>query len=72
MMFRGQQRSSLKIVGTSQDGALNLRYSGLPLVNVRGPITGVIYKFSPAQPVQPVDVRDGQILLASQLFRPSM
>ena len=71
-MFRSQQRRALRIVGTAQNGALNLRYSGLPLVNVRGPITGIIYTFSPAQPVQPVDARDGQILLASQLFRQSM
>jgi hypothetical protein len=71
-MFRSQRRNALRIVGTTQNGALNLRYSGLPLVNVRGPITGIIYKFSPAQPVQPVDVRDGQILLASQLFRQSI
>jgi hypothetical protein len=71
-MFRSQRRSALRIVGTTQNGALNLRYSGQPLVNVRGPITGIIYKFSPAQPVQPVDVRDGRILLASQLFRQSL
>jgi hypothetical protein len=71
-MFCGQQRSALRIVGTTRNSALNLRYSGLPLVNVRGPITGIIYKFSPTQPVQPVDVRDGQFLLASQLFRQSM
>ncbi|MFY9852874.1 MAG: hypothetical protein WAK26_03235 [Terracidiphilus sp.] len=71
-MFRGQHRSALRIVGSNPEGALNLRYSGLPLVNVRGPVTGTIYKFSPTQPVQPVDVRDGQILLASQLFTQSM
>ena len=71
-MFRGQQRNTLRIVGSNHDGALNLRYSGLPLVNVRGPVTGTIYKFSPTQPVQPVDARDGQILLASQLFTQSM
>jgi hypothetical protein len=71
-MFCERQRSALRIVGTNQDGALHLRYSGLPLVNVRGPITGTIYKFSPTQPVQPVDARDGQFLLASQLFTPSL
>ncbi|MGA3009212.1 MAG: hypothetical protein ABSD72_03015 [Terracidiphilus sp.] len=71
-MLRGEHRSALRIVATNQEGPLNLRYSGLPLVNVRGPVTGTIYKFSPTQPVQPVDVRDGRILLASQLFTQSM
>ena len=71
-MLRGQQQNALRIVGTNQVSALNLRYSGLPLVNVRGPVTGIIYKFSPTQPVQPVDARDGQILLASQLLTQSM
>lgn len=71
-MFYERQRNTLRIVGTKQDGALKLRYSGLPLVNVRGPVTGTIYKFSPTQPVQPVDARDGQILLASQLFTQSV
>ncbi len=70
-MCRGEQKSTLKSTETTQNGALHLRYCGLPLVNVRGPVTGIIYKFSPAQPVQPVDERDGQYLLASQLFRQS-
>lgn len=71
-MFRGQHQSVSRIEGINQDSALHLRYSGLPLVNVRGPVTGIIYKFSPTQPVQPVDARDGQILLASQLFTQSV
>ncbi len=71
-MCCGQQGSALEVTGTTQNGALNLRYSGFPLVNVQGPATGIIYRFSPAQPVQPVDARDGQFLLASQLFRQSL
>ncbi len=71
-MCRGQQESAVKVTGTTQNDALNLRYSGYPLVNVRGPATGIIYRFSPTQPVQPVDARDGQFLLASQLFRQSL
>jgi len=67
-MLRSQHQNMSRIVETNQVSALHLRYSGLPLVNVRGPVTGTIYKFSPTQPVQPVDARDGQILLASQLF----
>jgi hypothetical protein len=71
-MCRSQQESTLKVTEDTQNGALKLRYSGLPLVNVRGPVTGIIYRFSPAQPVQPVDARDGQLLLASQLFRQTL
>ena len=56
---------------TTQNGALNLRYSGPLQVCVRGPVTGSVYKFSPAQPVISVDERDAQSLLSSRLFSPS-
>lgn len=64
-----QQESILNVTQAARNDALNLMYSGFPLVNVRGPVTGIIYRFSPAQPVQPVDARDRQLLLVSQLFR---
>lgn len=67
-MCRSQRERTLKVNEVIQDGALKLRYSGLPLVNVCGPVTGIIYRFSPTQPVQPVDARDGLLLLETQLF----
>jgi hypothetical protein len=63
-----QLQSELKTAATGQNGELNLRYSGLPKVYVRGAVTGNLYPFSPAQPVQPVDPRDARFLLASPLF----
>lgn len=47
---------------------LDLKYRGLAPVAVRGTITGVLYHFSAAFPVRPVDVRDARFLLASRLF----
>ena len=67
-MCSGQLQSELKTAATNRDGELNLRYSGLPKVYVRGAVTGNLYPFSPAQPVQPVDPRDARFLLASPLF----
>jgi hypothetical protein len=37
-------------------------------VRVRGPVTGRIYEFSAAQPVQVVDARDADGLLRTRLF----
>jgi hypothetical protein len=64
-----QKRGELRATVTTQDSVLNLYYAGQPPVNVRGPVTGSDYKFSPADPVQPVDPRDARYLLASPLFR---
>jgi hypothetical protein len=63
-----QLQSELKTAATEQNGKLNLRYTGLPKVYVRGAVTGNLYPFSPAQPIQPVDPRDARFLLASPLF----
>jgi hypothetical protein len=68
-MCSGQLQSKLKTVASKQNGELNLRYSGMPQVYVRGAVTGNLYPFSPAQPVRPVDPRDARFLLASPLFR---
>lgn len=38
---------------------------------VRGPATGRVYTFTPAQRVQEVDVADLPYLLRSRLFRPA-
>jgi hypothetical protein len=70
-MCCGQKRMAMKVNRTSPSSALNLRYSGPSLIDVRGAATGSLYRFSPAQPVQPVDARDAQPLLANSLFRVS-
>jgi hypothetical protein len=49
--------------------AVNLRYTESSPIHVRGPITGRSYKFSGADPVQPVDVRDAGLLLSARFFR---
>jgi hypothetical protein len=38
-------------------------------MHVRGTATGRVYQFSAGQPVQAVDPRDAQALLASRNFR---
>ena len=51
------------------NSSLNLRYSGLAPMNVRGAATGKLYQFSPVRPVQVIDLRDAQVLLSSPNFR---
>jgi hypothetical protein len=38
---------------------------------VRGPKTGWPYEFSPVKPVQAVEARDAQLLMATGLFEPA-
>ncbi|MGA7831999.1 MAG: hypothetical protein WCA21_13650 [Terracidiphilus sp.] len=64
-----KQGEGCATVATPQNAALNLQYTGQPQMNVRGPVTGSAYRFSPTTPVQPVDMRDARFLLASPLFR---
>jgi hypothetical protein len=40
-------------------------------VQVRGPVTGRAYKFTPAEPVQRVDARDAVVFVRSAAFRPA-
>ena len=67
-MWFGQKRSGLRAIESSQNPAMNLRYSGQSQMCVQGSITGNVYEFSPVQPVQPVDPRDARFLLGSRLF----
>jgi hypothetical protein len=46
-------------------------YSWSSLTFVRGPVTGWVYRFSPAEPVQAIDGRDLPALLASPHFKVS-
>jgi hypothetical protein len=48
-----------------------LRYEAADEVQVRGPVTGRAYKFTPAEPVQRVDARDAVVFLRSKGFRPA-
>ncbi len=68
-MCCGQMRSAMKAGADSPSSTLNLRYSGQASLHVLGTATGRLYQFSPVQPVQAVDPRDAQALLASRNFR---
>lgn len=48
-----------------------LRYNAADEVQVRGPVTGRAYKFTPAEPVQRVDARDAVVFVRSTAFRPA-
>lgn len=48
----------------------SLRYVGSAPLRVPGPVTGRLYEFSSARPVQAVDQRDATSLLRTRLFRP--
>jgi hypothetical protein len=47
---------------------LNLKYLGEARLELRGNTTGELYSFSTDSRVQPVDLRDAKLLLASPLF----
>ncbi len=68
-MSRDEVRRALKPEESSQHSGLSLRYLGPAPVCVRGPVTGWVYRFSPLQPVQPVELRDAQLLLSTPPFR---
>jgi len=46
-----------------------VRFLGAAAMTVRGPVSGLAYTFSPAQPVRNIDGRDAAALLRSKLFR---
>lgn len=55
-------------LGSKFRPTISVRYVESRAIQVRGPATGTIYRFSAAQPVQAVDARDAG-LLASRVFR---
>jgi hypothetical protein len=71
-MCREQAPKALNGNEASQNSLLSLRYAGQPRMCVRGSVTGRLYQFSAAHPVQPVDPRDAQPLLASRIFEVSL
>ncbi len=48
---------------------VTLQYLENSPILVRGPVTGRLYEFSNAQPVQSVDLRDAETLLRTGFFR---
>jgi hypothetical protein len=48
---------------------VNLRYTEQASIQVRGLISGRMYRFSGSQPLQAVDVRDSAALLQTRFFR---
>ena len=68
-MCRDVKRSFVKCGNSEAARAVTLRYSGLITVQVRGVVTGQLYRFSRLQPAQWVDRQDAPSLLQTQLFR---
>ena len=68
-MCGGDKRSDVRANGDSNHSAIKLLYYGHAKVNIRGPVTGALYRFSRLQPVQSVDTRDAVAILRTRLFR---
>jgi hypothetical protein len=52
-----------------QDYSVAVRYTEASTVLVRGAITGRLYRFSSASPVQVLDARDATVILRAGIFR---
>lgn len=48
---------------------VSLRYLESSPVRVRGPVTGIHYKFSGTRPIEAVDARDAPALMRTRFFR---
>jgi hypothetical protein len=73
-MCCGQKRSAIQSRGNLNEvpdgrSAVNLQYQGSTTVHLRGPVSGQVYQFTPANPHQPVDRRDAVSMLQTRLFR---
>ena len=64
-----QEQSELKMSGTPRYITIGLYYIGSQSLDIRGPVTGYAYHFSPLQPLQSVDPRDAVDFLADRRFR---
>jgi hypothetical protein len=67
-MFLDRERSASKAHGASHHAALNLRYFMQTVACMRGPLNGTLCSVSPSHPLQPVDPRNGQPLLAGRFL----
>jgi hypothetical protein len=65
----GQEERDLRANGSSRYVAIHLYYLGSQPTDIRGPVTGYPYHFSPLHPVQSVDPRDAVDLLVNRQFR---
>lgn len=63
----GSNRAAAPI--TKPHFSVNLRYVEAAPIRVRGSVSGRLYEFSGAHPVQPVDARDATHLLQTKFFR---
>jgi hypothetical protein len=64
------QRPGSRGAGPSRANmSIDLRYVGDSHIRLIGARTGTIYRFSFSEPVQPVDLRDANFLLACNLFK---
>jgi hypothetical protein len=68
-MCSGQKRDEMTANGNGSGADLKLRYCGFAPLNIRGPFTGELYRFSRQQPEQRVDGRDAVSILRTRLFR---
>jgi len=68
-MSSQRQQTQFKCNEPVPDYLVNVEYRGRLEIAVSGIVTGGLYRFTPAQPVQQVDPRDALYLLASGLFR---
>jgi hypothetical protein len=68
-MYFGQERNEFGANGAANRFAVKLTYLGCALVNIRGPITGQLYRFSRQQSVQSVNAGDAVSILQTGLFR---
>ena len=67
-MCRNARQIASAAGGSAADYSINVEYPGRLELAVSGTFTGVLYRFSPVEPVQPVDHRDAFYLLANGLF----
>jgi hypothetical protein len=65
----GQKRQALESSGRRDPSGVMLEYRDRRPVEVRGEVSGRVYIFSTAQPIQTVDRRDAPGLLRSAVFR---
>jgi hypothetical protein len=61
-------RNARELASEGSGFSINLEYLGRLRLAVSGTFTGNLYRFSPVESVQPVDLRDAYYLLSSGLF----
>lgn len=67
-MSSRRQQTQFKCSEPELDYCVKVEYLGRLELAVSGTVTGILYRFTPVQPVQQVDPRDAIYLMASGLF----